>query len=162
MGIIEMMTCAAGEIIFSIFTFTPERPQFPHAEYDTKKKQKLQTKKNNPVRFGSVKSDFCPEKFSVKQSDSVPAEKSFRERISSAEFLILFLNFSRRFFQRNHFSVEEWVGYFEKYSAVVFATTELITRSETQFGIAMSPFVMSAMVKTAFTVKYGPMATKTT
>ena len=37
--------------------------------------------------------------------------------------------------------------------------TPLKTMSEMQFGIAISPFVMSAIVHTAEIVMYGPIAT---
>jgi hypothetical protein len=100
MGIIEMMTCAAGEIIFSIFTFTPERPQFSHAEYDTKKKQKLQTKKNNPVRLNPVRFDSIQSDFFVRKKFSVKKIRfsSGRKIIPRKNFLRGIFNFIFKFF----------------------------------------------------------------
>lgn len=50
-------------------------------------------------------------------------------------------------------------GFLSKYAFVSLAATPLRTISEMQFGIAISPFVMSAIVHTWLIVKYGPMKT---
>ena len=75
--------------------------------------------------------------------------------INSTFALLQFL-FSNSFFS---YGSSSSLGYLLKYSLVIFAVRPLKAMSDTQFGMAMRPFVMSAIVQTWLTVRYGPMKT---